>query len=544
MTEGILERELGVFFAEGGKQPKDVVEQVVHAVCKKLSNARRVLIMPAGKFAEELAIRCTDKEFQVAAFLDNLKEEGSSIAELAEVVRPADIGRLDFDAVMIATPSISAQEAMREQLIELLPERAQDFHILLDIISSNFDDSITHIVRNIRAAMDGTPVGKRICITTPFLHHNYLKLMRHLKLEGFNVTVIIGNKFLNSSISICDFEGKGFFDYCHVTYCYDVVMPRLLQNLEFDLVHAIATTASPLAIAKAIRIKKCPFIVEYCDFKEILFDREEDYLTTMTRKELGRENDAWKTIFMLSDGVIIKDSPEIIENLSAKHGKMPQNWLQFMSYPSMEFAERKEGREKLSKRDGTVHMLYAGCVINNPGSHPYSHHKSLLDIARSFNSQGVAFTIINAMDDNGNGFSEYLNLAKELPLFNYRFAVPQDRLAIELLRYDIGWFGFDLTQARESKFFLKTTFGSKVFNYLEAGLPILISREFEYMCQWVEEKGIGKGILVSDVDNIVEVISKMNFSAMRDNIAKLLPELSMEKQIGRLVDFYNKVGLK
>jgi hypothetical protein len=543
MTESILERQLGVFFAHGGKKPKDIVEQIVGAIRHKLLTANRILMMPGGIFAAELAQRLSDLGFSIVAFADNFKEEGLAIFTSAKIIKPAAARDMDFDVVLIATPSIPAQEAMREQLVEIMPERSRDVHVLLDIISDTFDDSIKSTARRIRKRMAAFSEGKRICITSPFLHHNYLKLMRHLKMEGFNVTVLTGHKLMNSAISIDEFQDNGFFDSCHVIYSYDVVMPRLLKSLEFDLIHAIVTTASPISIARAVKEKRCPFIVDYCDFKEILFENKEDYLRTMTLKEFFREKDAWESIFTESDGVIIKDSPEIIDILSKKYNKTPRLWMQFMSYPSKKFIPKEINFcEKISEKDDRFRIVYAGCVNNNPVCHPYPHHKSLLEIAKSLNSQGISFTIINAMDNCGDGFDEYIRLSKQLPLFDYRFAVPQDQLAAELSKFDIGWFAFDLSNARESVFFLKTTFGSKIFNYMEAGLPILVSKELEYMCKWIEEKGIGKGIHFSELNRIEEIIENMEIHKMRKNIKRLLHELCFEREIGSLLEFYGNVG--
>ena len=77
---------------------------------------------------------------------------------------------------------------------------------------------------------------------------------------------------------------------------------------------------------------------------------------------------------------------------------------------------------------------------------------------------------------------------------------------------------------------------------MEAGLPILVSKELEYMCKWIEEKGIGKGIHFSELNRLEEIIENMEILKMRKNIKRLLHELCFEREIGSLLEFYGNVG--
>ena len=272
MPIGILERELDCFFPKKSQKPTNIAGKLIQAICRRFSNGTRILMMPAGSFAAELAEQISGRGFSIVNFLDNFKEEGSDIAGLAKVVCPSKISEIEFDELIIATPSITAQAAMLEQLTELLPERKNNYHILLDFMSSNFDDIVTQTVKDLQKGLCDSPKGKRVCVISNYMCHSYLKRLFYLKLAGFHVTVITGSNYLNgSSVSIYDFKDKGYYDQCYATNLYDVIMPKILVRLNFDLVHAIVSTDSPLCTVKALQSVTCPFITEYWDFKEILF---------------------------------------------------------------------------------------------------------------------------------------------------------------------------------------------------------------------------------------------------------------------------------
>ena len=90
-------------------------------------------------------------------------------------------------------------------------------------------------------------------------------------------------------------------------------------------------------------------------------------------------------------------------------------------------------------------------------------------------------------------FGDYQALAAEAPRFSLRAWMPQARLLAELHgRFDFGLllypFPADLAVGRDH---LRGALASKLFAYLAAGLPVLVSEELEYMATLVREHGIG-----------------------------------------------------
>lgn len=535
--EAFLDRELKKYFPEEIRAGTDSVEEVATLILRRLGGKTRVLMMPAGDFAVAFSRRLKVHGIQVAAFLDTFKVEDDGVRGPVRIFRPEAAVDLDFDAVLIATPSIPAQEAMRDQLVDVIPRRKEDIHTLVDVVSVNFNDLANCIADKMNRALSAHPKGRRVCVVSSYMNHGYLKRMYHLKSAGIHITIVTGSDRINNSVPLQSYEGRGFFDACQVIELYDVLLPLVLAKLEIDLVHAIASTDSPESILKALRLKKTPFVVEYWDFKQILFDTDEAFGKIMTPKQWVREKAAWSALFMESDGIILKDSPEIIDAVSKQLHHRPKKWIQFLPYASAGSPKkRKEGEPNPGKEKYAV--IYAGTVINNPAHHAYAHHKSLFHTAKALTAQGIRFGIVNASENGGDEYRRYVDLSEQEPLFDYYAALPIDELATVLSTYDMGWFGFDFSNPTEGGFFLKTTFGSKIFSYLEAGLPVLVSKEFGYMYRWVEEKGVGKGFDYADIDHFRDLMDTWDLDEMGKKISEMFPEYSMENQIHRLIDFY------
>jgi hypothetical protein len=372
----------------------------------------------------------------------------------------------------------------------------------------------------------------------PQLSHNYLKFLYYLKKCGATIVVMTADNRLHGAMDLAPFNNGRYFDYLHVSNPFDIEMPMLAAESFFDLVHIVVGSGPPDAVSEAIRRKKAPVVVEYRDFREIMFENPDKAKFYLNIDDMDREGRDWRTIYTGCDGLIYKDSPEIIHHLNMKHRTQPPA-VQFMSY----VAEDYICRARHCGAPDMPHIVYAGCVHNSPASHAYPVYATLFDVIKKLAASNIRFTVVNAMDTDGRGYEPYLELADRYQNFNYLPAKAQDELAGFLAGFDLGMLYFDYSRAVESEFFYHTTFGSKLFNYLEAGLPIIVSAYTRYMAEVIERHGIG--VVVRDTeefDKLGGLIRKIDWSKMRNQIDVYRMNYSMEKQMPRLLDFYNQVG--
>jgi hypothetical protein len=77
---------------------------------------------------------------------------------------------------------------------------------------------------------------------------------------------------------------------------------------------------------------------------------------------------------------------------------------------------------------------------------------------------------------------------------------------------------------------------------VEAGLPVLVSPDVEYMCSVVERLGIGLPLHFRDIPRLADTLRRTDLGRLRNGVRRVRDELSMDRQIPRLVEFYGSAG--
>jgi hypothetical protein len=390
------------------------------------------------------------------------------------------------------------------------------------------------------------PPGRpRLFFFTPQPPQHMVKTMRVAVGLGYAVAVVVERTALTPSISLAHYAGKDVFHSL-----YEVGFVASLELLELEralgpaLVHAEAGMWSAEPLAYVMERLRTPVALEYRDFLPVVFASDADAMATLrlTPADYAREMDAQGRIYALADGVIMKDAPETLDFLEDRFGVRQEEILHFYHYFSQGMAAPGPV-EKLSAATGETHLVYAGGVVNNPDWHNYPIYSSLLTAARVLADQRIHLTVYNAGDSTGQGYEEYLRLDEECPYFHYAFAVPYDELKNVLPRHDFGWFCFDFSHARENPVFLRTTMGSKVFTYLEAGLPVLVSPEQTFITRVITE-WLGTGLAVSfdALPGLSGILAGVDRGKLAANIEQARREWTYERHAPRLGAFYERLA--
>ena len=389
------------------------------------------------------------------------------------------------------------------------------------------------------------PAGRPIVVfatQNPALHT--LKHISEVTRRGFATILAVERVDITEGISLRDFEVRGYFGALfESSVSFPLEVLELVSGLDVLLIHAEAAMWTSEPLAYLLEHKTCPVVVEYRDFKELVFPDDETARRTLrlSKADFSREWTALRTVFQKADGIIYKDSPESIALLERKHRHSRPNAFHFFHYCSDLFVSgRAPG--KLSAVDGEIRVVYAGNLSNDPTWHNYPIFSSLLRAAKILADQRIHLTVLNAVDSSGVGFEDYLELDRQCPYFHYRFALPYHELGFELGRHDFGWLCFDFSRARESADFLRVTMGSKIFSYLEAGLPILVSPEQAYMAEIVESMGIGQVVGFKELPRLGRTLSGIDRQALADRITAAREDWSYRRHIPRLLEFYRAVA--
>ncbi|NYZ15627.1 hypothetical protein HL658_24060, partial [Azospirillum sp. RWY-5-1] len=118
-----------------------------------------------------------------------------------------------------------------------------------------------------------------------------------------------------------------------------------------------------------------------------------------------------------------------------------------------------------------------------------------------------------------------------------------DKLAGALSKYDYGIlltdFPAEVSINDDQKGGVVAT---KIFAYLEANIPVLVSAEYTEMARIAEEHGVGLAIHTKNIDRLAEILRAHDYRRTVRNIEKFNKDYSMERQIKKLIALYKEAA--
>lgn len=219
---------------------------------------------------------------------------------------------------------------------------------------------------------------------------------------------------------------------------------------------------------------------------------------------------------------LVTVSDEMLEAIDARHGR-PERAVTFANYalgrdlpPVLPPPERRH--------DGPPRLVYQGTLSTNGG------HYDLRELFIMIAAQGVILDIFPARPA-----PEYRALADAYPGIRYQGMLPPDRLLEVLPRYDFGWAGFNnsLNGAH-----LDTALPNKVFEYVGCGLPVL-TMGHRALRRFLEEEGVGVSLKV--LDDLPTQLAQLDLPVLRQRVAALRWELTVEANISCITSLYEDV---
>ena len=116
------------------------------------------------------------------------------------------------------------------------------------------------------------------------------------------------------------------------------------------------------------------------------------------------------------------------------------------------------------------------------------------------------------------------------------------KLLKEISKFDAGlWIHSSEENKRTSLDKMKTGIGNKMFTYLEAGLPVLVSSSREYGSKLIESNSIGIAVNDSEWNNLRVLFTGYKKKESIKSINKFRRNYSLQQRAHELSDFYSKV---
>lgn len=311
----------------------------------------------------------------------------------------------------------------------------------------------------------------------------------------------------------------------------------LLEQFDPDVIYVYDqfTTGNTVGLILKSVFSRSKIILEAYDLLRLFFDNPE----LMKQEWYWSEHD-----FALAryadpgggacyDGVVTKEAPDAAARLVATSAT---HHLHFMPYV-------EQGVMRLEHRVRPVdvpRLVWAGSLVPTQESAALFRDGQVLSVFRSIAHQGLNLAIITG-DTEANfraTFPDYWEFVSECSGVSFLERMPRPELIHHLsLSYDYGLLLNRIDLDTPPRRGLKTTFASKYLTYVAAGLPIIVSREMDYMAKLVETWGIGLVVSARELGDVAELLQAAPYESFKHNLAIAQTSFSAENHFERFRAF-------
>lgn len=182
-----------------------------------------------------------------------------------------------------------------------------------------------------------------------------------------------------------------------------------------------------------------------------------------------------------------------------------------------------------SRVDGPWRLVHAGQIKGSDHAPRVFGDLNILPIVHALVGRGMQVTA--HVGAGGPDLGEYVGYAAANPAFTLaQRSGPRELIASMAAAQDLGLllyrFGPELVVGRRH---LQTALASKLFAYLAAGLPVVVSPELEFMASLVEHLGVGFVVDRRDVGRLPAVLDGADWPRLHANVARAQTMFAAER---------------
>lgn len=190
-----------------------------------------------------------------------------------------------------------------------------------------------------------------------------------------------------------------------------------------------------------------------------------------------------------------------------------------------------------------IHIVYAGSIAGSFQDDQHFGSLKFFRVIEAFSKQQIHLHIYPSptMRFGDLILSEYQAISDENPYFHLHQSVPQKELAEALTRYHFGLLPFFLADTSRSANKLGRGSSQKLYNYIESGLPVIISEDLAFQSWMARRYGAGIEITKPDLSHIRDLVEALDYPAMRQDLLDKRSKICLSTHIPRLVEFYHRI---
>jgi hypothetical protein len=330
-----------------------------------------------------------------------------------------------------------------------------------------------------------------------------------------------------------------------------LMLGHMLSDINTDLIHVQCWMHNYyLPISRFVLENKedAKVICEFYDILTVYSDKAAMEQYTPEFADYTFEIDRF--VWTHGDAFLVRAPEEVHADLRARY-KFTSPIIEMHPFPSRRFA-RYRADENYKPNDRPRIVLAGSLMPRNPDGSinwpRYSAGVGTLAAIESILAQGMEVTVFHDPHKplNDPEFSPYFEIKNTRGNLHLLDGVPPNKLSEILKDFDFGIslaaLDRDALDVRPLHF--KTAVGTKLFGYLEAGLPIIVNKENEYIAHIVESNGLGFAVHTSEFGEIADRIAAFDYPECIRNIKKYNEAHSMDREINRVTNLYASLNTK
>ena len=278
-------------------------------------------------------------------------------------------------------------------------------------------------------------------------------------------------------------------------------------------------------------------VCEFYDLTSALGERAillQNFNKTVVDFDLDNE----RVILMRADGVAHRYGPRLSAELDARlPGRAPE--LRMWPYPTPELIAAPV--PKLSALHGQPHLVWAGVLISPNHGPAIFHDSAQIRLFEILVANGLYLDIYPTPFQGGN--EGYIDLLRQISArhgnrLRVLGGLPPDLVTTVLARYDLGVMFSLITPEAHSMTVgqLHSVIATKIFTYLESGLPVFINAEYDFMAGFVVDNDLGLRLASTEIERAPQAIR--DYLSRRDSqaVARFNEANAMPRRIGPYLD--------
>lgn len=279
--------------------------------------------------------------------------------------------------------------------------------------------------------------------------------------------------------------------------------------------------------------KKYPFIYFPYDILSQFYNSEKEAFDSGVKKfELNAERYCLEN----SDGLIHKGSPKEPEFFEERNMIYPKLNIHFSTYCSKEFSV-PINKNKLSKKDGEIHIAYIGFFFDDKES-----MKNIINYFNEIIFQKMHLHVymqVKHIPKNQADvyFNNLLSKFTKSKYFHIHPSFGPKEIIKEISSFDYSFWFASIFGIPELRYHI----GNKFSSYFEAGVPMIYIKKSFYVDEIMNHYGLHKLGFSRNLKNLREKLKKLNYEELQRKVILARKDFDMDKNFFRLEEFIKKV---